>query len=159
MPTLLQEVPAAEAPTHKDRFYNVEDLWNALEEYGQFHDDTTTRKYDPDRVRGRGGGEANFSATQERIMHQNQIIDRAMRRLRVMAPVSHRLLDAYYRRSGPSGTAAAHEEATGWTHAARYAGLMPHRHERLARATFDVLLEDAVWQLFVAQHARRFFRP
>lgn len=92
-------------------------------------------------------------------MRQNKAIDRAMRRLAVMAPLSHRLLHGFYRRPGPSGTPAACQEARGWETAARYAGLMPTRSDRLCRATFDVFLEEAIGLLFVAHRAKHVFRP
>jgi hypothetical protein len=100
-----------------------------------------------------------MAASQERIMRQNKAIDRAMRRLAVMAPLSYRLVHGYYRRPGPSGTPAACQEARGWETAARYAGLMPRKSDRLCRATFDVFLEEAIGLLFVAHRAKHVFRP
>ena len=147
---------------HEDdmRFRHVEDLQAALEEYGAFHDGTIVRKYGaptPSGTGPRAGDE--MAASQERIMRQNKAIDRAMRRLAVMAPLSHRLVHGYYRRPGPSGTPAACQEAKGWETAARYSGLIPTRSDRLCRATFDVLLEEAVGLLFVAHRAKHVFRP
>jgi len=52
-------------------------------------------------------------ASQERIMRQNKAIDRAMRRLAVMALLSYQLVHGYYRRPGPSGTPAACQEVRG----------------------------------------------
>jgi hypothetical protein len=158
------QTPAGDDPTPElhggstkpKKFANVEELWDALEEYGDFHDGTKTRRVG-DRVQG--GGEENFSSTQERIMRQNKTIDRAMIRLAVLSPQSHRLIHAYYRMPGPSGSAAARDEARGWIAAAKYAGLLVDQQDRLPRTAFDLLLTDAVWLLFVAHHAKRVLRP
>jgi hypothetical protein len=161
---LAQKSPMLELRpiTHQDdmRFKHVEDLQSALEEYAAFHDGTIIRNYGPPSPAGTGprtGDET--AASQERIMRHNKAIDRAMRRLAVMAPLGHRLLHGYYRRPGPSGTPAACQEARGWEMVARYAGLMPTRTDRVHRATFDVLPEEAVSLLFVAHRAKHVFRP
>lgn len=141
-------------------FKDVEDLHKALEEYATFHDGTITRAYGPPSPAEPGprtGDEAE--ASHERIMRQNTAIDRAMCRLAVMAPLSHRLLHAYYRRPGPSGTPAACQEAKGWELAARRSRLAPTKADRLSRPTFDALLEEAVGLLFVAHRAKHVFRP
>lgn len=142
------------------RFKYIEDLRKALEEYAAFHDGTITRNYGPPspvEVGPRTGGE--LEASQERVMRQNKAIDRAMCRLAVMAPLSHRLLHAYYRRPGPSGTPAACQEAKGWELAARRSGLVHTKADRLSRTTFDVFLEEAIGLLFVAHRAQHVFRP
>lgn len=156
----MPEVRSVPEVRHLLRFRHVEDLQTALEEYGAFADGTIIRKYGPPTPSPSGprtGDEA--AASQERIMRQNHEIDRAMRRLAIMAPVSHRLLHGYYRRPGPSGTPAACQEARGWEMAARYAGLMPTRSDRLCRGTFDAFLEEAIGLLFVAHRAKHVFRP
>ncbi len=142
------------------RFKHVEDLRKALEEYAAFHDGTITRNYGPPSPveAGPRTGE-ELEASQERIMRQNKAINRAMCRLAVMAPLSHRLLHAYYRRPGPSGTPAACQEAKGWELAARRSGLVHTRAERLSRGTFDVFLDEAIGLLFVAHRAKHVFRP
>jgi hypothetical protein len=148
--------------THSDdaRFRHVEDLRAALEEYAAFHDGTIVRNYGPASPAAAGPRTGDeMAASQERIMRQNKAIDRAMRRLAVMAPLSYRLVHGYYRRPGPSGTPAACQEARGWETAARYAGLMPRKSDRLCRATFDVFLEEAIGLLFVAHRAKHVFRP
>lgn len=162
---LAQSAPStasASAPSNsgpgKDHFACVEALWDALEEYGYFHDGTKARSYGSEARVG-GSSDDNFSATQERIMWQNRVIDRAMIRLAVLSPVSYRLLHAYYRRPGDSGTAAACQEAKGWETASRYAGLSTNdRRDHIPRRAFDVLLEDAVGLLFVAHRMKRFSR-
>ena len=163
----MQSAVKAESPTtpivtnpDSMRFKHVEDLHKALEEYAAFHDGTITRNYGPPspvEAGPRTGDE--LEASQERIMRQNKAIDRAMCRLAVLAPLSHRLLHAYYRRPGPSGTPAACQEAKGWELAARRSGLVRSRSDRLSRATFDVFLEEAIGLLFVAHRARHVFRP
>lgn len=151
------------APSSRDqdlRFKHVEDLRGALEEYAAFHDGTIVRNYGPPSPATAGPRTGNeMAASQERIMRQNKAIDRAMRRLAVMAPLSYRLVHGYYRRPGPSGTPAACQEAKGWETAARYAGLMPTKSDRLCRAAFDVFLEEAIGLLFVAHRAKHVFRP
>lgn len=142
------------------RFRHAEDLQAALEEYAAFADGTIIRMYGPPSPASPGprtGDEA--AASRERIMHQNQEIDRAMRKLAILAPLSHRLLHGYYRRPGPSGTPAACQEARGWETAVRYAGLVPTKADRLSRTTFDVILEEAIGLLFVAHRAKHVFRP
>jgi len=142
------------------RFKHVEDLRKALEEYAAFHDGTITRNYGPPSPAEPGPRTGDeLEASHERIIRQNKAINRAMCRLAVMAPLSHRLLHAYYRRPGPSGTPAACQEAKGWELAARRAGLVRARSDRLSRATFDVFLEEAVGLLFVAHRAKHVFRP
>jgi hypothetical protein len=141
-------------------FRHVEDLQVALEEYAAFHDGTKVRDYGPrtpSEPGPRSGGE--LEASQERIMRQNKAIDRAMFRLAVMAPLSHRLLHAFYRRPGPTGTPAACQEAKGWEMAAHYSGLTPTKSDHISRATFDVFLDEAVGLLFVAHRAKHVFRP
>jgi hypothetical protein len=59
-----------------------------------------------DFVAGPRSGD-EMAGSQERIMRQNKAIDRAMRRLAVMAPLSYWLVHGYYRRPGLSGTPAA----------------------------------------------------
>lgn len=152
-------IAATLAPKTK-RFDSAEDLRSALEEYGAFHDGTITRSYGPPSPAEPGPrtGE-ELEASQERVMRQNKAIDRAMCRLAVMAPLSHRLLHAYYRRPGPSGSPAACQEAKGWELAARRSGLVHTKGDRLSRATFDVFLEEAIGLLFVAHRAKHVFRP
>lgn len=152
-------IAATWAPKTK-RFNSAEDLRSALEEYGAFHDGTITRNYGPPSPTEPGprtGGE--LEASQERIMRQNKAIDRAMCRLAVLAPLSHRVLHVYYRRPGPSGTSAACQEAKGWELAARRSGLVHTRADRLSRGTFDVFLDEAIGLLFVAHRAKHVFRP
>jgi len=165
MPVSSQKVPMPEvqlSSTARDdaRFKHVEDLQSALEEYAAFHDGTIVRNYGPASpgVAGPRTGD-EMASSQERIMRQNRAIDRAMRRMAVMAPLSYRLVHGYYRRPGPSGTPAACQEARGWETAARYAGLIPRKSDRLCRATFDVFLEEAIGLLFVAHRAKHVFRP
>ncbi len=165
MPVSSKETPASEVHVRSTapndaRFKHIEDLQSALEEYAAFHDGTIVRRYGPPSpgVAGPRTGD-EMAASQERIMRQNKAIDRAMRRLAVMAPLTYRLLHGYYRRPGPSGTPAACQEARGWETAARYAGLMPRKSDRLCRATFDVFLDEAVGLLFVAHRAKHVFRP
>ena len=141
-------------------FKYVEDLQAALEEYGAFHDGTKVRSYgppSPSEAGPRTGDE--LAASQERIMRQNKAIDRAMFRLAVMAPLSHRLLHAFYRRPGPTGTPAACQEAKGWEMAAHRSGLTPTKSDHISRTTFDVFLDEAVGLLFVAHRAKHVFRP
>jgi len=166
MAVSLSEVPMPEVrvtPTTRNDdvcFKHVEDLQSALEEYAAFHDGTIVRSYGPPSPTAAGPRTGDeMVASQERIMRQNKAIDRAMLRLAVMAPLSCRLVHGYYRRPGPSGTPAACQEARGWETAARYAGLMPTKSDRLCRATFDVFLEEAIGLLFVAHRAKHVFRP
>ncbi len=130
----MLEIPTIPTLDEKDlRFRHVEDLQSALEEYAAFHDGTIVRNYGPASPAAAGPRTGDeMAASQERIMRQNKAIDRAMRRLAIMAPLSHRLVHGYYRRPGPSGTPAACQEARGWETAARYAGLMPTRSDRSA---------------------------
>jgi len=163
----VQQVAEAESPTNptvnasrEKRFANVEDLRKALEEYAAFHDGTITRNYGPPSPAAAGPRTGDeLEASQERIMRQNKAINQAMCRLAVMAPLSHRLLHAYYRRPGPSGTPAACQEAKGWELGARRSGLVRSRSDRLSRVTFDVFLEEAIGLLFVAHRAKHVFRP
>lgn len=120
MPVSLPEVPMPEirftSTTRNDdaRFKHVEDLQSALEEHAAFHDGTIVRSYGPPSPGAAGPRTGDeMGASQERIMRQNKAIDRAMRRLAVMAPLSYRVLHGYYRRPGPSGTPAACQEAGG----------------------------------------------
>lgn len=89
----MPEVRSVPEVHHLLRFRHVEDPQAALEEYAAFADGKIIRRYGlptPALSGPRPGDEA--AASQERIMHQNHEIDRAMRRLVIMAPVSHRLL-------------------------------------------------------------------
>jgi len=157
---LVSKVQLSPAARNDDaRFKHVEDLQSALEEYAAFHDGTIVRTYGPPSPAAGPRAGDEMAASQERIMRQNKAIDRAMRRLAIMAPLSYRLVHGFYRRPGPSGTPAACQEARGWEMAARYAGLMPTRSDRLCRATFDVFLEEAIGLLFVAHRAKHVFRP
>ena len=114
MVTPAQEMPNTRfrpvPSTHKDsvRFRHVEDLCGALEECSAFHDGTIIRNYGPSSPTTAGPRTGDeMAASRERIMRQNKAIDRAMGRLAVMAPLSYRLVYAYYRRLGPSGTPTA----------------------------------------------------
>lgn len=95
-------MPAAHAvpvEPYATRFRHVEDLQAALEECAAFADGTVTYRYGPPTPAPcdpRTGDE--MAASQERIMGQNKATDRAMRRLVISAPFSHRLLHGYYRR-------------------------------------------------------------
>lgn len=148
-----EAVPAGRGGRKEKRFRYIEDLWSALEEYGAFHDGTLVRRYEPRMPSGgvRTGGEVD--ATQERIMRQNQAINRAMYRMAVVAPKQHRLLDAFYRRPGPSGAPAACHEAKGWLEAAKRAGYLGGPME-MSRATFDVVIEDAVAVLWYCHRVK-----
>ncbi|MBN1459036.1 MAG: hypothetical protein JXA57_05835, partial [Armatimonadetes bacterium] len=58
-------------------FTDVEELWDALEEYHKYHDGTVMRGMDGSL---RGGGQSGIAYTDEwqRIVRQNKAIDRAM---------------------------------------------------------------------------------
>jgi len=134
-------------------FASRENLWDALEQYGEFADGTVCRNYGKHAGRGTRTGD-EWGSTQQRVRDQNKAIDRAMFRLRVIAPLQWRLLHQLYRLPGEEGTAAAGWENRGWLKALRYSGLSPTKLDRVSRHTFDVLLDNAVGLLFYAHRVR-----
>lgn len=124
------------------QFHSVEAIQRALEEYASFHNGTKCPRYGREPM---GDGNA-LQDKWECVMRQNRAIDRAMHRLRHIEPLSHRLLDVYYR----SGWCY---EANGWRRAAARVGLPMFAGDH-HRAAFDLFLERAVSLLFYAHRIR-----
>jgi hypothetical protein len=128
------------------KFRDVETLWAALERYHFYHESLRVRRLG-DRVSGNTVS-AIDQPVWEDILRANQAIDRAMVRLAVIAPYLHLLLHHYYRRG-------LNEDSGGWHEAARKAGCVVHKPEKLARPAFDWMIEQAVWTLFFCHRAPR----